>query len=407
MLKRIVSIFFLLLIPSKVFSHVRWFVEAEKIHPVGFEWSPLLALILVGACLYVAAMYMIHSKPLLSVRGKFWQNWPQLGQWRLLAFLTGLTFILTSFHDDILAPNSHVVIFPDATLSFQTVLGMMLMSGVLFNFVGGLLLLYISLCSIFLSLESWCDYGLEFFGIGLFLMFYQKKDLALLCLRAGIGGQLIILGIHNKLLNPQLGLTFLEQHSWNFMQMLGLKQFTDLAFVFSAGVAEICFGLVIMLGFATRFAVFTVSCFFVLTTVLLGIHELVGHLPVFAIAIILISLGGGKYVVPALNTKYIEKVTVFLSLLNRYKIKAIKQISTYNVKAKLPENTEWKKPIENLLSHNPPFMQLVSSNIREDQQLSTDEKEELLYLREENKQLKKLLSNNPPGYPVRKGYVIR
>ena len=78
------------------------------------------------------------------------------------------------------------------------------------------------------------------------------------------------------------------------MQMLGFAEYNDLLFVFSAGLSELTFGILILLGIGTRFVILSVSCFFLLTSVLLGLHELVGHVPIVACCLVLFSLGGGE-----------------------------------------------------------------------------------------------------------------
>ena len=57
----------------------------------------------------------------------------------------------------------------------------------------------------------------------------------------------MILGFSEKILAPELGVNFLEGHSWNFMNAIGLN-FSDYLFTLSAGATEFILGLVFVLG---------------------------------------------------------------------------------------------------------------------------------------------------------------
>jgi uncharacterized membrane protein YphA (DoxX/SURF4 family) len=95
------------------------------------------------------------------------------------------------------------------------------------------------------------------------------------------------------------------------MQALGLDVFDDLLFVFSAGLAELTFGILIFLGVGTRIVLATVAVFFLLTSILLGLHELVGHIPIMVSCLVLLSEGGGfsfkevvRNTLSAINNRY-------------------------------------------------------------------------------------------------------
>jgi hypothetical protein len=110
-----------------------------------------------------------------------------------------------------------------------------------------------------------------------------------------VGLTLAILAFDEKLLHPHLSLAFLREYQFNFMPCLGFAQFSDLHFVFAAGVAELTFGLLLTAGIATRFVTLVLSTFFVLTLLILGPVELVGHAPLFGIAFLLLSRGAGGF----------------------------------------------------------------------------------------------------------------
>jgi uncharacterized membrane protein YphA (DoxX/SURF4 family) len=76
------------------------------------------------------------------------------------------------------------------------------------------------------------------------------------------------------------------------MPQLGFSNFSNLHFVLAAGTFELLFGLLIAFGIATRYVTAVLSVFFLLTLFALGLTELVGHLPLIAIAVWLLHRGG-------------------------------------------------------------------------------------------------------------------
>ena len=113
-------------------------------------------------------------------------------------------------------------------------------------------------------------------------------------LRIGVGLNLIILGFSEKILKPSLTQNFLEQFVWNFMYHLGYTWFTDYWFAYAAGVSEILFGVFLLLGLVTRTTILALSVFLISTLILLGPVELMGHLPHFSIALVLLVFGAGS-----------------------------------------------------------------------------------------------------------------
>jgi uncharacterized membrane protein YphA (DoxX/SURF4 family) len=113
-------------------------------------------------------------------------------------------------------------------------------------------------------------------------------------LRIGIGLNLIILGFSEKILKPSLTHNFLATYDWNFMHNLGFTWFTDYWFAYAGGVVEALFGLFFLFGLVTRISVVALAVFLVTTLILLGPIELMGHLPHFSIALVLLVFGAGS-----------------------------------------------------------------------------------------------------------------
>lgn len=122
----------------------------------------------------------------------------------------------------------------------------------------------------------------------------QFRCYGLSILRWGTGGTLLILGFSEKILHPELGIHFLEQHPWNFMQLAGFP-YSDYLFTLSAGSVEALFGLIFILGVVTRFNALILALFFTTPLFILGPIELAGHLPHFAAVVLLLLFGSGGY----------------------------------------------------------------------------------------------------------------
>ncbi|WP_444932019.1 hypothetical protein ACJJIF_09730 [Microbulbifer sp. SSSA002] len=288
-------------------SHVRWFVQNDS-KTVEFEWSWIYALVLFGGFLYCMVNRSLQSLESIAVRkvsDKIPYLWSDIGRrkvWHLTSALIGLTFIFNYFSDVLLAPNLEFSPAQSFVNKFQLAIGIALTLGISLRSSGYLILSLMLLIAASYPLSIWIDYSFEFLGLALAFIWYKKPDLGLFALRCGLGLQLMTLAIHNKWLNPHLGLEFLQHYHWNFMSYLGWHSFSDLTFVFSAGMAEFCFGLVILLGWSTRLVTITALSFFVLTASILGIHELIGHLPILGAGILLIVFGGG-----GCNLSYIRR----------------------------------------------------------------------------------------------------
>jgi uncharacterized membrane protein YphA (DoxX/SURF4 family) len=112
-------------------------------------------------------------------------------------------------------------------------------------------------------------------------------------LRTATGLNLIILGFSEKIISPGLTQNFLSHYDWNFMQALGFEWFTDYWFAFCAGSFETLLGIFFLFGLFTRLTTLALAGFLVTTLALLGPVELMGHLPHFSIAVVLLIMGAG------------------------------------------------------------------------------------------------------------------
>src|SRR4029078_2240997 len=101
---------------------------------------------------------------------------------------------------------------------------------------------------------------------------------------------------------PHLAMSFLEKNKVNFMQTLGFDFFSDRLFVLSAGCTELVFGIIFILGLITRLNALALAGFLVSSNLYFfmvgktdeAFLELSGHLPLFAVAILLILYGSSN-----------------------------------------------------------------------------------------------------------------
>ncbi|GAA3917582.1 hypothetical protein [Litoribacillus peritrichatus] len=292
-------------VPS--YAHVRWFVDSSD-EVLSFEWTGVYYLLIALAFVFAAVCFAVDRKLSPLYRGAFFNTWPKVDQWRLLAYGCGGTLIWISFENIFLAPNIVITQDLETYLIIQAVCGVALVSSLPPRYSGAFLFVLCFLAMDAVAASLWIDYIFEFIAISIaFCLSHKFPSVALHVLRIGLGIQLMVLAIHNKLMEPALGLEFLTLHPWNFMTMMGLEAFNDLLFVFSAGIAELTFGVLILLGIATRLVIVVVSGFFLMTSILLGLHELVGHVPIIACCLVLFSLGGGESLF-SVFTKAVEHI---------------------------------------------------------------------------------------------------
>ncbi|MBI4336594.1 MAG: DoxX family membrane protein [Chloroflexi bacterium] len=301
------------------FAHERWFVE-EGTHPgQGFPTDLISLSVLLGAfaflVLAVASARGNWSRRANVLAKRAQRFLPNGAEWRVVAVLTGIMLIANSVTGVFLAPN--LVLGSGWPAVFATVvqvlIGLMLLSQVAFALAGLLVLVVAVPLALFLfPVSSLADYILEYASLGLAFVFvglsscpdqfarrWTKVDperfshLPLPILRAGLGLSLIVLAVHNKLANPDLALTFLDNHNLNFMAALGFASFTNAHFVFAAGVAELVLGVLLLTGLTTRLVAAMLAGFFLTTLIVLGVPELVGHLPLLGIVAVLGLRGSG------------------------------------------------------------------------------------------------------------------
>lgn len=307
--------------PKLVSAHERWFVESGTHSGEHFGMDLTNIALSIGAMFLGAVVYTAERAdwtrgiriPLQSTHRLL----PRGMEWRIVASLAGIMLIINSITGVFLAFG--LVLPPGVPLLLgqiaQMAIGLLLLSQMYFSVAGALVLLVgVPIAAIYLPANLLADYLVEFAALAAALILVgltscpdrlfrkwikagpERLDgLALPVIRIGTGLTLVVLALHNKLLSPDMALTFLDKYEFNFMSSLGLPWFTNLHFVFAAGVAEVTLGLLLALGLATRFVAALLLGFFVTTFIMLGPLELVGHLPLMGIMFLLIYCGPGRY----------------------------------------------------------------------------------------------------------------
>ena len=107
-------------------------------------------------------------------------------------------------------------------------------------------------------------------------------------LRIGVGISLVMVAFTEKLANPQLALSFLQQHPLNFTAALGMPM-SDATFLLCAGSVELLIGLFVVFGLFPRLIILFAWLPFNLTLTIFDWVELIGHLPFYgAMAFLLV-----------------------------------------------------------------------------------------------------------------------
>ncbi|MGD1924909.1 MAG: DoxX family membrane protein [Paracoccaceae bacterium] len=298
--------------PTSSHAHVRWFVDSGDPGATAFEpYMPsdpaVLIWMAIGVVLVGTAIFLDRILPGLPIADTKVRH----DVMELMRILTGMSFLLTAYEGALVAPHLQAHGGLGTFLVFlQAGIGVLLLSNHFLHHAAILiLLLFIGMLIQFGLVRSF-EY-VNVVGIALFLLFNyfpsqdarnRLKPYSVDALRIFTGLSLITLGISEKLYGAALGQAFIADHQWNFMPVLGLDWFDDRLFVLSAGVMEVVFGLILVLGVVTRLNMLVVAGLMLASNIVFllqekhdeALAELIGHLPIIATALILLLLGYGQ-----------------------------------------------------------------------------------------------------------------
>lgn len=337
---------FFLLQNNPAYAHERWFTDQDGQHIGESHWLDWLNwLIILGGVLLMALLVWLERSEwygrLQERIEKFHQRMPRGIDWRIVAGLAGAMLIYNAVTGVFLAPD---LLLPGVTVTArsaaqlnraimsgdslvywdpstfgaiaQLLLGILLIGQISF-LVPGVLILVVAIPMAVINFvpDLLLDYLAEFVALALALIFFGMQaspldrriaarlkldparfaHLPVPIIRIGLGLTLAVLALHNKLLAPNMALSFLDNHYLNFMEFLGFAGFTNIRFVFAAGVTELAVGLLLISGIATRAVALIAFLLMDTTMAILGPDELIGHLPVMGIELLLIYRGSGGF----------------------------------------------------------------------------------------------------------------
>ena len=303
---------FFLLVPTLASAHVKWFAKpGAYVRPYQITDTPVIISILLVIGALLIGVYLEKKLKVPKWYSSFIEHAaPSILSVASIGF--GLSYLIFSYMGFVFAPNLPAMgEFGTLLIGLQALAGAMILFG-FYERIGGLLLivLYV-LCVKEFGFSNMMD-CFEMVGFAFYAMIigrpkwktaeaeFMNKIMhhfhryGVSILRIGTGINLIILGFSEKILAPSLTQAFLVKYDWNFMHHIGFEWFSDYWFAYAAGVSEVLFGLFILFGLVTRLTIMGLAVFLVTTLMLLGPLEVVGHLPHFSIAAVLLVFGAGS-----------------------------------------------------------------------------------------------------------------
>ncbi|MDC0598351.1 DoxX family membrane protein [Gammaproteobacteria bacterium] len=306
---RVMPVLAAMLFMPEAEAHVKWFVPLNESSVSGFALTDPAVMIWIGLALLLITSSVILDSRLPSL--PIVDSKARRIVIAILRVLTGVSLLLTAYNGSVIAPHYQAAgLFAQTLIALEAGIGFLFIINK-FVFQGSLLLalLYFGTMLRFGIVEA-LEY-LNMLGIAAFLLFnnfknkdYQEKfkPYSVSALRIFTGIALVTLGLSEKLLSPEYGVAFIELYNWNFIQNIGFENFSNRLFVLSAGVMEVVFGIILVLGTTTRINILVVSGFMLTSNITFFIEgnftqamlEIIGHLPLIAIAVICVFFGYGQ-----------------------------------------------------------------------------------------------------------------
>lgn len=293
-------------IPVLASAHVKWFVDSNQItSSESFLYSLDSREVIVWSIVSVAVVLFFAILDKKIRKPKSLENFGLRNEKiinRISQVILGLFLVSVSFlWNIIIVPEFHVEDSLAIGLQYvQILVGLMYVFNVYPKIASYSLL---ALCFVvffkfgFVSfLENAILVSLALYFLIINLRRNFMTDHAVEIVRIGTGISLVTLAFTEKLLYPELSMSFLDVHSWNFMQAF-FPWFTNNLFVLSTGFAEMIFGILFIMGYMTRTTTILIAIFFAcsVTAMLLQFGEWeVEDLVVYSAAILFIFFGHGR-----------------------------------------------------------------------------------------------------------------
>jgi hypothetical protein len=292
-------------------AHATWFAEAPATYDLAALTRPstvvsvLAALVVAVLLRLVAARLPSPELGLLRAVGRFAPLVP-----RLLAVHLGIALVALATRGAYLAPSLAVppTRWGYLLVAVEMLVGCWLLVGIRVRAAALLLIAAGPLGMVTFGVVAVVE-RLDVLGIAVFLALLPPDDdhplglvrvdlarlrPALFALRGLVGGALVVVAITEKLARPELTLRFLVEHpQFNVAQLVGLPVGDEL-FVQLAGGIEILVGLLLISGALPQLVALLAVGPFAAGLPLLGVDELIGHLPIYGVLLAMLILGSGR-----------------------------------------------------------------------------------------------------------------
>jgi hypothetical protein len=305
----------LILTPFYTQAHVKWFTEvAPQKETIENILSPLFIGLALVAAVVLASLTIIIPKttewPVIKKWDDFLSGFRKYSRY-ILKYGTAVALIIQIANGTLFAPEFHV------DTAFMTVLvwltiGLLLIPHHIATKIGAAILLYLFIHVTFdQGIFYMLDYGFYVAIIGVLLVGSTKLEkVGFPFLYLGTGLSLCWVAVE-KWVYPTMSLDIVANHQ---VPTFG---FEPAAFIVMAAFVEFVVGYLLVVGILNRVLGFIVTTIFILTTMLFGFTEVVGHFMIHIVLIIFIIEGVSFYNPPIKmhKTKTDQFIFVFLNFI--------------------------------------------------------------------------------------------
>lgn len=297
---------------SPVHAHLKWFTDDSQKQTYVYNDVMAYSLAWIGIGIVLILIGIIIDRVLPKISASWQPGDIEKYSTSIFGIFIGISLITSTLEGNLFSMNiNDAGVLHTVLLLCEGFIGVSLVFGLAVRqasiFLIALWLVVTQAAGVVVTVENLWILGAAIFLLlrGRPLLRYSQEDIfsfldarinqaqALTFLRVFLGANLIFLGFSEKILVPELGMAFLQDHPWNFMGQLGLTWFSDGLFVFSAGAVEIILGIFLMAGWVVRLTAAVLATFFLIPPFFMGPAELIGHIPHISIVIMLLLFGRG------------------------------------------------------------------------------------------------------------------
>lgn len=317
-MKKIVQIILglgLILTPFYTQAHVKWFTEvAPQKETIENILSPLFMALALVAAIVLATLTLIIPKtsewPLIKKWDDFLSGFRKYSRY-LLKYGTAAALIIQISNGTLFAPEFHVDTTLMTILAWVTI-GLLLVPHHIATKLGAAILFFLFIIvTVEQGIFYMLDYGFYVAIIGVLLVGNTKLEkVGFPFLYLGTGLSLCWVAVE-KWVYPTMSLDIVANHN---VPTFG---FEPAAFIVMAAFVEFVVGYLLVVGILNRVLGFVVTTIFILTTMLFGFTEVIGHFMIHVVLIIFIIEGVSFYNPPIKmhKTKTDQFIFVFLNFI--------------------------------------------------------------------------------------------